>query len=147
MSDKLVIGGSGFIGSHVSNHLAEKNQNVKVLNRGSRPEYLSPDIDYIESDVVNISSSDLEDVDTVFLQSGRTGIGDSLVEPDRYYQDNLRSVIPLLKMLDQSSVEHIVVASTIMVYGPGRYNCDRCGTVFPGKRSEDMLEKGHWEPV
>jgi dTDP-L-rhamnose 4-epimerase len=48
---------------------------------------------------------------------------------------------------DKWPVHRVVVASSQFVYGEGRYECERCGIVFPNNRTRQSLDGGHWDPA
>jgi len=145
---KLVVGGAGFIGSHLVEELIEEGFNVKVLDRSEPPEFLLEEANYFRAETSNtkVLEKALENVDTVFIQSGRTGIGSSIKNPQKFYEDNFQSLVPLIdKIKKEKSVEKVISASSIRVYGPGKYYCTKCGVVYPEKRSEEKLSNRNWE--
>jgi len=42
-------------------------------------------------------------------------------------------------------LQKIIIASSMSIYGEGTYKCKNCGTVYPGLRSKQQLEKKDWE--
>lgn len=143
----LVVGGAGFIGSHVVDTLQEHGEDIIILDPAQPPIPLSDTAEHVAASAADTSLYPdlLTGVDTVFLLSGRTGIGTSLEQPQQYYEDNLWAVLPLLNAINESGVETVVAASTILVHGEGPYSCTDCGIVFPGRREQSQLEQGAWE--
>lgn len=147
MTRKLVVGGAGFIGSWIVQELVDRGADVTVLDRAERPDRLLDGVRYLQGDAGDPDTVEeaLHDVGTVFILAGRTGIGDSVEHPDRYYRDNAVSLLPLLRAVaEDGAVDDAVAASSMHVYGEGRYRCDRCGARFPSSRSTAQLEAGAW---
>lgn len=146
----LVVGGSGFIGSWVAEKLVSSGEEVRVLDRNPKPVFLSSDIEYLRGDACDPEDmkAALQGVDTVFLLSGRTGAGESINHPQKFYRDNVRPA-KLLNRLheDHAEIDKLVVASTSRVYGEGKYQCAECGFRFPGARKKYRLGEGKWNHV
>jgi dTDP-L-rhamnose 4-epimerase len=69
---------------------------------------------------------------------------------ERYIDANTRGTASLLDILvnEEHDVKKLVVASSMSVYGEGKYYCEKCATdVHPGLRNEEQLAKGRWDHV
>src|SRR5216683_580653 len=137
----LVTGGAGFIGSHVVELLNENNYELTVLDNldpqvhGSyRKPYAgnSPTLSYVIDDVRNRDKlrALLNEVDAVIHLAATVGVGQSMYEIERYVDSNTRGTATLLDLLANldHSVEKLVVASSMSVYGEGKYYCKECNS-------------------
>ena len=70
----------------------------------------------------------LSDVDVIFHFAATVGVGQSMYEISRYMSVNTQGTAELLQaMLDsKATIEKIVVASSMSIYGEGRYVCSVC---------------------
>jgi len=152
----LVTGGAGFIGSFTVDLLIERGYNVRILDNlepqvhGKAPEYLNPDADFIYGDVQNRGHLEnaVKDVDAIFHLAAAVGVGQSMYQIDKYVSVNTRSTATLLDILVnmETDVKKLIVASSMSIYGEGKYECEKCGPVYPGLRSEKQLKQKEWEP-
>ncbi|MFW5774855.1 MAG: NAD-dependent epimerase/dehydratase family protein [Chitinivibrionales bacterium] len=152
----LITGGAGFIGSHVADELLANGYTVRVLDNlcpqvhgdsSRKPSYLSDDVDFVFGDVCDkdIVLRALEGVDAVYHFAAAVGVGQSMYEIEKYTNTNNRGTAVLLESLMTSSVEKLIVASSMSIYGEGLY-CGSDGTVIhTAERREDDLRRGSWE--
>jgi dTDP-L-rhamnose 4-epimerase len=75
------------------------------------------------------------------------GVGQSMYEISDYTATNIQGTANLLQaILDtRSTPEKLVVASSMSIYGEGRYACPACGPVAPSPRSIGQLKEKQWE--
>jgi dTDP-L-rhamnose 4-epimerase len=146
----LVTGSAGFIGSHVVAALAAASHDVVGLDlrrpvaHSSRP---VPPADTIVGDVRegDTVSSALRDVDAVVHLAAMVGMGVDLNDLPRYASCNDFGTAVLLAAMARAHVHHLVLASSMVVYGEGRYTCARHGDVHPAPRTRDDLMAGQFE--
>ena len=155
VSRVLVTGGAGFIGSHVVDELLDGGASVVVLDsldpsaHRDAPDYLDPRADLR---IVALSDEDavaaaVADVDAVCHQAARVGLGVDLDDITRYVHDNDSGTATLLRALwRRRFTGRLVVASSMVVYGEGRYRCASHGLVRPDPRPISALERGDYEP-
>jgi hypothetical protein len=153
----LITGGAGFVGSHLADGLLRSGHAVRVLDvlspqvHGDRlPEYLSAEVELIAADVRNTQRirDALRNVDVIFHLAAVVGVGQSMYEISRYMSVNTVGTAELLQaMLDTRMVpEKLVVASSMSIYGEGRYICCACQKEHaPPVRSAVQLRAGEWE--
>jgi dTDP-L-rhamnose 4-epimerase len=151
----LVTGGAGFIGSHIVDALVARGIEVTVLDsldptaHAERPDYLHPAAHYVWGD---IRSSDdwrraLPGIDAICHQAGKVGLGVDFGDVVSYVDHNdAGSATGLLALHEAGFGGRIVLASSMVVYGEGRYVCDAHGVVTPGPRVIASLEQGRFEP-
>jgi UDP-glucose-4-epimerase GalE len=118
----LITGGAGYIGSHTARLLTEMGRNVVVLDtleRGYRDAI--PDIDLVVGDIADARTVGKVcrkyDVDSVIHFAAYKAVGESMVEPLRYYKNNVAGSISLVETLMEHDVKHVVFSSSAAVYG------------------------------
>jgi len=159
MSKKvLVTGGAGFIGSHLVDKLIELGHEVVVFDNlepqvhgdGQRiPEYLNKECEFIKGDIRNRDElkKALKGKEIIFHQAAVVGVGQSMYEINKYTEVNILGTANLLDILanENHRVEKLIIASSMSVYGEGKYRCVECGAVYPKLRSLSQLKRGEWE--
>jgi dTDP-L-rhamnose 4-epimerase len=151
----LVTGGAGFIGSHIVDELIELGVEVTVLDNldpaahAEEPDYLNPAAHYVRDDCRSIDAWQvaLEGVDAVCHQAGKVGLGVNFSDVDEYVTHNDTGwALGLRAMHDRSFAGRVVLASSMVVYGEGRYRCNEHGVVMPGPRRVEDLDGGVFDP-
>lgn len=153
----LVTGGAGFVGSHLVDALLAKGHRVRVydvLDRqvhpgGRVPSYLAEDIEFVHGDVRDRErlAQALDGIEVVFHQAAFVGVGQSMYEIRRYVDGNSVGGATLLDILanEKHTVQKVVVASSMSIYGEGGYRCRSCGDVHPELRSKEQMAAHDWE--
>jgi dTDP-L-rhamnose 4-epimerase len=149
----LVTGGAGFIGSHVVDALLEAGEEVRVLDaflpaaHRSRPAYLDPRAELIEGDVrdPDVVARAVDGVTAVSHQAAMVGLGVDIGDIADYVAHNDLGTAVLLRGL-RGFAGPIVLGSSMVVYGEGRYRCPEHGVVRPGPRAAEDLDAGRFEP-
>ena len=145
----LVTGGAGFIGSHVVDLLLAEGHAVRVLDHAPRPEHVDPRAELVTADVRDPAAvlAALEGVDAVSHQAAKVGLGLDLGDVAEYASHNdLGTAVLVRALAGDAGVGRVVLASSMVVYGEGRYRCPVHGLVRPGPRATADLEAGRWEP-
>jgi dTDP-L-rhamnose 4-epimerase len=150
----LVTGGCGFIGSHVVDALVAAGAGVRVVDallplaHRSRPGYANAAAEYVEADVRDAEELRrcLAGVDAVAHLASMVGLGVDLGDVVDYVQHNDVGTAALLRELARRPVR-VVLASSMVVYGEGRYRCVRHGAVEPPPRDPERLRAGDFEPA
>ena len=152
----LITGGAGFVGSHLADGLLHAGHSVRILDdlspqvHGSRrPSYLSAGVELVAGDIrdPNRLKDVLAGVDVIYHFAANVGVGQSMYEISRYMSVNTQGTAELLQaMLDsRARIEKLVVASSMSIYGEGRYVCSECGRIAaPPVRSIGQLRAGRW---
>ena len=150
----LVTGGAGFVGSHVVDLLLGSDHEVVVLDslvahHGARPTWWRSEVEARHGDVRDPDSwrAAIRGVDVVCHQAARVGLGVDPGDVLAYASDNdLGTAAGLLALHEAGFGGHYVLASSMVVYGDGRYRCDEHGEVRPGPRSAADLAAGRYDP-
>jgi dTDP-L-rhamnose 4-epimerase len=156
VSRVLVTGGAGFIGSHVVDALAATGHEVRVLDllhpgaHRDQPEYLNAAAEYVWGDLADrdVAAAAVEGVDAVCHHAAMVGMGMDFADAAEYVAHNDLGTAVLLAALHSRArpVDRLVLASSMVVYGEGRYRCAAHGVVRPRPRAGARLEAGEWEP-
>lgn len=131
MSKILVTGGCGFIGSHTIVDLLENGYAVVSIDDNSRSlAYAMSGIEQITGKKVKNYKVDLKNFDetrAVFQENpdisgvihfaAYKAVGESVAEPNLYYENNIFGLINLLKCVQEFQVPHFVFSSSCTVYG------------------------------
>jgi dTDP-L-rhamnose 4-epimerase len=142
----LVTGGSGFIGSHIVEHLLDLGAAVRVLDLDPATD---PRAELIQGNVTDpgIASAAVSGVDAVCHQAARVGMGVDFGDVRDYVASNDMGTAVLLDALwRQSFSGRLVLAGSMVVYGDGRSLCAEHGIVHPGPRAPGDLNAGRFEP-
>src|ERR1700693_3886710 len=144
----LVIGGAGFIGSHLVDRFVKEGFQVRVLDsldsrihRG-KPTYLPHQVDFIRGDITNREtlSQALRDVDVV---SHQAAYQDYMPDFSRFLHVNAVGTALLYELIveDRMKIRKVIVASSQAVYGEGQYICQEHGPFLPIPRSAQQLQR------
>ncbi|MEU6171464.1 NAD-dependent epimerase/dehydratase family protein [Streptantibioticus parmotrematis] len=152
----LVTGGMGFIGSHVVTALTEAGHGVRVLDALSPTAHGTgapslppvPGVEVMRADVRDRAAvvAALRGVDAVCHQAAMVGLGKDFADAPEYVSSNDLGTAVLLAAMAQEGVRRLALAGSMVVYGEGRYDCARHGTVRPGLRGVADLDAGRFEP-
>jgi dTDP-L-rhamnose 4-epimerase len=151
----LVTGGAGFIGSHVADALLAEGHDVRVVDallpaaHRERPGYLDPAAEWLEGDLRDpaVAARAVRDVAAVSHQAAMVGLGVDLGDLPDYVGHNDLATAQLLRALAADGFTgRLVLASSMVVYGEGRYACAEHGVVAPGPRILAELDAGRFEP-
>ena len=123
--DILVVGGAGYIGSHVVKALRDAGRQPVVfdnLSTGLR-ENLFPDIPFIHGDLLIPEQvcTAMRGIRSVVHLAALKAAGDSMLEPERYALHNLNGTVNLLHAAGTAGVRHFVFSSSAAVYGEPQY--------------------------
>lgn len=122
----LVIGGAGYIGSHVVKALLKNNMDVSVfdnLSTGTEVN-LFPQAKFIKGDILNydeILSAMKQNVDGIVLLAGKKAVGESMENPQKYAFNNINGVVNVLNAMAETGVKKAIFSSSAAVYGTPQY--------------------------
>ena len=131
MKKILVTGGCGFIGSHTLVDLIENGYEVICVDNNSRsnPRILEgvekitgKKIKNYKVDICNFDDTfaifqENEDIEGIIHFAAFKAVGESVEQPLLYFENNLVSLINLLKCVQEFSIPHFVFSSSCTVYG------------------------------
>lgn len=130
MSEILVTGGTGYIGSHTVVELLNKGEKIIIVDNfsNSSPEVLdkikqitNKDFKFYEVDLLNEESLEKvfkeNQIESVIHFAGLKAVGESVAKPIEYYHNNITGTLILLKLMKKYSCKKIVFSSSATVYG------------------------------
>jgi UDP-glucose 4-epimerase len=123
----LVVGGAGYIGSHVVKALLKENFEVTVYDNLSSglQQNLQSGADFVQGDIL-----DSEFLNKTVKEGGFVGAvhlaafkaaGESMTLPEKYSTNNISGAINLLNALSFNDVKNLVFSSSAAVYGSPKY--------------------------
>ena len=134
MNNILVVGGAGYIGSHMVKFLGRQGCRVTTLDNlvgGFRDAVLCGE--FVEGDIVDSALL------SQLLQAGRFDavmhfasyiqVGESMVQPAKYYQNNVVHTLNLLNAMQRAGVNRFIFSSTAAIFGEPR--SERIGEDHP----------------
>lgn len=119
----LVVGGAGYIGSHMVKHLVRSGEAVVVLDdlsAGFRDAVL-PGVTLVEGSMADASLLAhlfaQRHFDAVMHFASFIQVGESVTDPAKYYANNVTATLILLDAMRKAGVMRFVFSSTAAVYG------------------------------
>lgn len=149
----LVTGGAGFIGGHIVDKLISKGYDVTVLDcleepthKNMQPNYLNDKVRFVKGNVLDSNKllEAIEGVDVIFHEAATGGFTSNI---SKYYEWNSLATAKLWEVIVNKKInlKKFIVASSVAVYGEGKYSCKNCGIVYPNTRSVEQLNNHCWE--
>ncbi|MDD4556561.1 MAG: UDP-glucose 4-epimerase GalE [Alphaproteobacteria bacterium] len=122
----LVIGGAGYIGSHVVKEFLEKKHEVTVYDDLSTGQEINlfPQAGFVEGNILDYSK--LKEVlakgfEMVIHLAAKKAVGESMENPQKYSENNITGSLNILNAMAETGVKHIVFSSSAAVYGMPQY--------------------------
>ena len=155
----LVTGGSGYIGSHTLIELIAEGHAVAVVDNlsNSNPEALRR-VESITGQAVPFYKVDIRDreglsrvfalhnFDCCIHFAGLKAVGESVVKPWEYYENNINGTLVLLDVMRKQGCKNIIFSSSATVYGnpaqiPITETCPKGHCTNPYGQTKSMLEE------
>ena len=118
----LVCGGAGYIGSHMVAYLLENNHKVVILDNlstGHKEAILGGK--FYEGDLRDPKILDKvfteNNIDAVIDFAAFSLVGESMVDPLKYFNNNVYGTISLLEAMNRHNIKYLVFSSTAATYG------------------------------
>ncbi|TCJ97529.1 NAD-dependent epimerase/dehydratase family protein [Nocardia alba] len=146
----LLTGAAGFIGSHIRRTLENFGHEViavdLMLAAAHGPDAPTPaGIDRLDVRDPAALDSHLRGVDVVCHQAAVVGAGVSAQDAPAYASHNDFGTAVLLAAMDRAGCRRLVLASSMVVYGEGRYRTADAELFVPPPRAIDDLERGEFD--
>ena len=155
----LVTGGAGYIGSHTVVELQNAGYDVVVLDNLSNASEKALDrvskitgkpvkfykADILDRDALN-NIFDKETIESCIHFAGLKAVGESLVKPWEYYENNIAGTLTLVDVMRKNNVKNIIFSSSATVYGdpaqiPITEECPKGQCTNPYGWTKSMLEQ------
>ena len=122
----LVIGGAGYIGSHVVKQLLDKNIEVTVFDDMSTGQEINlfKEAGFIKASILDedaLHQALSKNIDGVIFLAGKKAVGESMENPAKYAKTNLTGAINVLNAMTDCGVNKIIFSSSAAVYGMPSY--------------------------
>jgi dTDP-L-rhamnose 4-epimerase len=143
----LLTGAAGFIGGHVHSALLAAGHEVVAIDlllssaHGDNP-VVDPRIARVDVRDNSAMQQVLRGVDVVCHQAAVVGAGVNVDDAPAYASHNDFGTAVLLAAMNQQGCQRLVLASSMVVYGDGLYQCEEHGIVVPAARTERDLQDG-----
>ena len=123
----LVVGGAGYIGSHMVKRLGREGVTVTTLDnlsQGHRDAVLLGD--FIHADLNDttrlVQLLQARRFDAVMHFASCIQVGESVEQPAKYYENNLVNTLHLLDAMRAAGTSHLIFSSTAAIFGEPQYN-------------------------
>jgi UDP-glucose 4-epimerase len=107
----LVIGGAGYIGSHVARYFADRGLKIDVLDNLSTgtKDNLFPDYSFFEEDILDykaVAAIMRRGYDAVVHLAAAKAAGESMLKPEKYAVQNLTGTINILNAACEAGIKN-----------------------------------------
>jgi len=134
----VIIGGAGYIGSHVVLDAVERGYDITVfddLSTGFK-ENINENVQFINGSTLSISDLSklftLKRYDAVVHLAARKAAGDSMLEPAIYARNNIIGGQNVINACSDYNIKIIIFSSSAAVYGLPKYKLiDECHPLYP----------------
>lgn len=122
----LVVGGAGYIGSHVARLFADKGHGIDIvdnLSTGSR-DNLFPDYGFFEGSILDYTwllGVMKRGYDAIVHLAASKAAGESMLVPEKYSVQNIAGTINIINAACEAGIRTIVFSSSAAVYGEPKY--------------------------
>ena len=155
----LVTGGAGYIGSHTVVELQNAGYDVVVLDNLSNASEKALDrvskitgkpVKFYKADILDRDALDdifdKETIESCIHFAGLKAVGESVVKPWEYYENNIAGTLPLIDVMRKHNVKNIIFSSSATVYGdpaqiPITEECPKGQCTNPYGWTKSMLEQ------
>ena len=119
----LVVGGAGYIGSHISKHLVRNGYTPVIVDRHIKHNPIAQQFNDVYEMNLPKDIHLLDDIvkryniDSCICTAAYTSVGESVKAPNKYYQNNVVMMLQLLNKMKDLDVKKIIFSSSAAVYG------------------------------
>jgi UDP-glucose 4-epimerase len=123
----FVIGGAGYIGSHVVREFLDTKHRVTVFDNLSSglSQNLFSEAQFICGDILDypslVRAAQTQKFDAVIHLAAFKAAGESMIKPEKYSLNNISGTINILNAMAESGIRFIVFSSSAAVYGEPQY--------------------------
>ena len=122
----LVVGGAGYIGSHVVKAFLKEGHEVCVFDNLSsgREDNLFSEADFFKGDILNrddLSGCLSRGWDAAVHLAAFKAAGESMIVPEKYSVNNISGTLNLINGFSEFGVKRVVFSSSAAIYGEPEY--------------------------
>ena len=122
----LIIGGAGYIGSHVAREFLDRGHKVTVFDNFSSGlrENLFPEAGFVHGTILDypaLTAVCRLKFDAVVHLAAFKAVGESMEKPEKYSLNNISGTINILNAMAETGVKYMVFSSSASVYGTPQY--------------------------
>ena len=153
ISNVLVTGGAGYIGSHVVEILVKKNKNIYIVDNLSTgyKKLINKKAKFFKTNIIDTKKlRDIiikNDIDSIIHLAANLIIGEGEKQPKKYFKNNVKGTESILSSIKGTKVKNFLFSSTAAVYKDGMYRVTENSPVKPksvyGKtklRAENLIK-------
>ncbi len=122
----LIVGGAGYIGSHVAREFLDQGHSVTVydnLSTGTK-DNLFPEERFVEGDILDarrLEETARGGFDAVVHLAAAKAAGESMLNPMKYSTQNLSGTVNIINAAVEAGIKKLVFSSSAAVYGEPKY--------------------------
>tara|TARA_B100001093_G_scaffold513914_1_gene586808 strand:+ start:1065 stop:2087 length:1023 start_codon:yes stop_codon:yes gene_type:complete len=130
----MLTGGMGYIGSHIAVQLASLGHGILIYdNLSNSSKRVLTNLETITGLRITFVRGDVREtnklikilcdqkIDSIIHLAGLKAVGDSVIDPSAYYDNNIYGAISLLKAMESSHIDNLIFSSSATVYGEPKY--------------------------
>ena len=121
----MVVGGAGYIGSHVVKALLQSGHSVTVYDNLSSGQKINlfAEAAFVEADILDFAALDkaMAGQEAVVHLAAKKAVGESMEKPELYAENNITGSSNIMKAMLKNGVENMVFSSSAAVYGMPEY--------------------------
>ena len=122
----LIVGGAGYIGSHINKELNKQGYKTLVLdNLSTGKKELVKWGELVEADLADKNKLweifDRYEIEAVMHFAASKAVGESVENPAKYYRNNVVNTLNLLEVMKEKGVKYFIFSSSAAVYGTPQY--------------------------
>ena len=122
----LIIGGAGYIGSHVAREFLDRGYGVTVfdnLSSGSRRN-LFPEAEFVHGDILDyagLARAARGGFDAAVHLAAFKAVGESMLKPEKYSVNNISGSVNIINASLEGGIKHILFSSSAAIFGQPEY--------------------------
>jgi len=122
----LIVGGAGYIGSHINKELNKQGYKTVVFdNLSSGKKELVKWGEFFEGDLGNIENIravfEKYPIEAVLHFAAFKAVGESVTDPQKYYKNNVANTLNLFQVMRENKVNKFIFSSSAAVFGNPQY--------------------------
>jgi UDP-glucose 4-epimerase len=122
----LIVGGAGYIGSHVAREFLDRGHGVTVFDNLSSGDRLNlfPEAEFIHGDIMDytgLSRAARGGFDAAVHLAAFKAVGESMIKPEKYSVNNIGGAVNILNAAVEGGIKNMIFSSSAAVFGKPEY--------------------------